>query len=132
MVMEEIIEDLIPVRDYDGLMKKLKWSERLNVLLFFSILCALFLAFVAIGAHTYQYEKRLDQSLQAFKEDVLALTGDQNLAIRDLNSVVRDRNWINFQRISLEQLQGFCDLREDDPTEIIVINSDEKEGVGGK
>jgi hypothetical protein len=130
--MEEKIEDLIPVRDYDGLMKKLKWSERLNVLLFLSILVAVFFTFIAIGLHTYQYEKRLDQSLNEFKEDVLALTGDQNLAIRDLNSVVRDRNWINFQRMSLEQLQGFCDLREDDPTEIIVINLEEKEGLGGK
>lgn len=130
--MEEIVEDLVPVDEYNLLMKKLERSERLNVLLFLSILCALFLACLAIGTHTYQYEKRLERSLKEFKQDVLALTGDQNRAIHDLNSVVLDRNWVNFQRMSLEQLQGFCDLREDDPTEIMVINFEGKEGLGGK
>jgi hypothetical protein len=130
--MEEIIEDLIPVQEYDHLIKRIKWSERLNVLLFFSILLVSFLAVAAVGVHTYQYEKRLHLAFKDFKTDVLALTGDQNIAIGNLNRVVADRNWVNFQRVSLEQLKGFCDLRDGDPKHVIVMSTPEEDGVGGK
>jgi hypothetical protein len=129
--MEEVIEDLIPVGEYERLIRRIKWSERLNVLLFFSILLVSFLAVLAVGVHTYQYEKKLHLAFSEFKTDVLALTGDQNIAIRNLNRVVADRNWVNFQRVSLEQLKGFCDLRDGDPEKVVVMSL-QKDGIGGK
>ncbi len=72
------------------------------------------------------------KTVKTFKEDVLAVTGDQNIAIGELNRVVLDRNWVNYQRVTLEQLEGFCDLRDEDPETIVLINSQSDNGVGGK
>ncbi len=131
--MEEIVEDLIPIGDYESLIKRIKWSERLNILLFMGVLFVSFLAFIAIGAHTYRYEKRLHQAVKGFKNDVMALTMAQNAAINDLNRVVLDKTWINFQRISLEQLQDFSNLRDygKKPEPAMVISTGDGEGVGG-
>jgi hypothetical protein len=124
--------DWIPIGNYETLIKRIKWTERLNLVLFVTVLLVSFGAFIAIGAHTYQYEKRLDHAVKTFKEDVLAVTGDQNIAINELNRVVLDRDWVNYQRVTLEQLKGFCDLREEDPKTIVIVNSKDENGVGGK
>ena len=132
--MEEIVEDLIPIGDYDSLIKRIKWSERLNIFLFITVLFISFMAFIAIGAHTFRYEKRLHQAVNGFKNDVMALTVAQNAAISDLNRVVLDKTWINFQRISLEQLQDFSSLLDygKKPEPVMVISTGDVEGVGGK
>ena len=64
----------------------------------------------------------------------MALTVAQNAAISDLNRVVLDKTWINFQRISLEQLQDFSSLLDygKKPEPVMVISSGDVEGVGGK
>ena len=130
--MEEIVEDLIPVRDYDRLIKRIENSERLNAVLFYSMLLVAVFAIIAISANTYQFEKRIHQTIEEFRDDVLALTSHQNIAIDDLNRIVLDRNWITFQRMSLEQLQGFCNLRDGEPMKVIVVGADKKKGAGGK
>ena len=132
--MEEMIEDLIPIGEYDSLIKRIKWSERLNILLCVTIIFVTFIAFIAIGAHTYQYEKRLHQAVEGFKNDVMALTMVQNAAISDLNQVVLDKTWINFQRISLEQLQDFSNLSDygKKPEPVMMISAGDTDGVGGK
>lgn len=124
--------DWIPIGNYEALIKRIKWAERLNLVLFVTLLLVSFGAFVAIGAHTYQYEKRLEHAVKTFKEDMVAVTGDQNIAIGELSRVVLDRNWINYQRVTLEQLKGFCDLRDEDPETIVIVNSKNDNGVGGK
>ena len=124
--------DWIPIGNYEKLIKRVKWSERLNLILFLSVLLISFGAFLAIGAHTYHYEVRLEQTVKMFKDDILAITGDQNIAIGDLNKIVSDRNWINFQRVTLEQLKDFCDLRDQDSDTIITVDETNEEGVGGK
>ena len=132
--MKETVEDLIPVGDYETLLNRIKWSERLNVLLFLSVLSVAFFAFVAIGVHTFQYEKRLQQNVKAFKQDVLAITGDQNLAIQDLNRVVLDRSWVSFQRLSIEQLNEFIHQHgyEGDALTVTDVHALAADGVGGK
>ena len=132
--MEEMVEDLIPIGEYDSLIKRIKWSERFNILLCVTVLFVTFMAFIAIGAHTYRYEKRLHQAVEGFKNDVMALTVAQNAAISDLNRVVLDKTWINFQRISLEQLQDFSTLSDygKKPEPVMVISAGDVEGVGGK
>ena len=131
--MQKRIEgDWIPIGNYEGLLKRIKWSERLNLILLLTVLLISLGAFVAIGAHTYQYEKRLEAALKNFKEDVMLVTNDQNIAIRELNEVVLDRNWVNYQRVTLEQLKGFCDLRDEDPETIVIVNSESDDGMGGK
>ena len=124
--------DWIPIGNYESLIKRVKWAERLNLVLFTCVLLVSFSAFIAIGAHTYQYEKRLEQTVKVFKEDVLAVTGDQNIAIGELNRVVLDRDWVNYQRVTLEQLKGFCDLRDDDPETVVIVGSKSDKGIGGK
>jgi hypothetical protein len=131
-MQKRIDGDWIPIGDYESLIKRIKWSERLNLVLFMAVLVVAFGAFIAVGAHTYQYEKRLGETVKTFKEDLLAVTGDQNIAINELNKVVLDRNWVNYQRVTLEQLKGFCDLRDEDPEAIVIENSKGDEGVGGK
>jgi hypothetical protein len=124
--------DWIPIGNYEKLIKRIKWSERLNLILFLSVLLISFGSFITIGAHTYHYEVRLEQTVNTFKDDILAITGDQNIAIRNLNNIVSDRNWINFQRVTLEQLKDFSDLRYEDPDMIIPVDGKTQEGVGGK
>jgi hypothetical protein len=124
--------DWIPIGNYESLIKRIKWSERLNLILFFSVLLVSFGAFIAIGAHTYQYEMRLEQTVKTFKEDVLAVTGDQNIAIGELNRVVLDRDWITYQRVTLEQLKDFCDLRDEELDTILIVDESSDESVGGK
>jgi lipopolysaccharide export LptBFGC system permease protein LptF len=134
--MREYVEDLVPVEDYESLLRRVKWSEKLNVILFMTVLFVSFFSFVVIGFHTYQYENRIDRSLRQFKAEILSLTGDQNSAIYDLNQIVTDKKWITFQRLSAEQLQDFFEMIEDsrDLDDIYIANSPEKnkEGVGGK
>jgi hypothetical protein len=132
IIMEEIVEDLIPVREYDRLIKRIESSERLNAVLFYSMLLVAVFAIIAISANTYQFERRIHQTIEEFRDDVLALTSHQNIAIDDLNRIVLDRNWITFQRMSLEQLQGFCNLRDGEPMKVIVVGADNKKGAGGK
>ena len=130
--MDEIKEELIPVRDYDRLIERIEKSERLNGVLFYSMLLVSVFVFFAIAVNTYQFEKRLDQSVREFRQNVLALTGDQNIAIEKLNRIVLDRNWITFQRMSLEQLKTFYNLREGETVKVIVVGVDKKKGAGGK
>ena len=132
IIMDEIKEDLIPVRDYDRLIERIEKSERLNGVLFYSMLLVSVFVFFAIAVNTYQYEKRLDQSVREFRQNVLALTGDQNIAIEKLNRIVLDRNWITFQRMSLEQLKTFYNLREGETVKVIVVGVDKEKGAGGK
>lgn len=129
---EDGIEELIPATELKALEQRIKWSSRLNVLLFFCVICASVFAFVAVGAHTYQYEQRLDRTVKEFKKDILALTGQQNIAINDLNRLVLDRDWINYQRLSLKQLQAFYNLREDEPATVIVVSNEKDEDVESK
>ena len=124
--------DWIPIGNYEKLIKRIKWSERLNLILFISVLLVSFGAFIAIGAHTYQYELRLEQTVKSFKDDMLAITGDQNIAIGHLNRIVLDRNWINYQRVTLEQLKDFSDLREEDSDTNLIVDGTDEAGVGGK
>ena len=124
--------DWIPVGNYENLVKRIRWSERLNLVLFITVLLISFGAFIAIGAHTYRYEKRLGHIVKTFKKDVLAITGDQNITIDELNRIVLDRDWINYQRVTLEQLKDFCDLRDEDPEMIVIQSSERDKGVGGK
>ena len=132
--MKETVEDLIPVGDYETLLNRIKWSERLNVLLFLSVLFVAFFAFVAVGVHTYQYEKRLQRQVNEFRQDVLAITGDQNLAIQDLNQLVSDRSWVSFQRLSIEQLNEFIHQHgyKGDSLTVTDAHALEADGVGGK
>ena len=130
--MDEIKEELIPVRDYDRLIERIEKSERLNGVLFYSMLLVSVFVFFAIAVNTYQFEKRLDQSVREFRQNVLALTGDQNIAIEKLNRIVLDRNWITFQRMSLEQLKTFYNLREGETVKVIVVGVDKEKGAGGK
>jgi len=128
--MEGEIEDVIPVGEYEMLMKRIRRSERLNSLLFFSIMAVTFLAFIAIGLHTYRYEKRLQRVVSEFKRDVQVVAANQNAAIQDLNQVVLNRDWINYQRLSLKQLQNFYEL-----TDFEAVSFGEhaqNNGVGGK
>ena len=129
---KQIDGDWIPVGNYKNLVKRVRWAERLNLVLFVTVLLISFGAFVAIGAHTYRYEKRLDQTVKTFKKDILSITGDQNIAIDELKRIVLDRNWIKYQRMTLEQLKGFCDLRDEDPEMFVILNGEEDKGVGGK
>ena len=124
--------DWIPIGNYEKLIKRIKWSERLNLILFISVLLVSFGAFIAIGAHTYQYELRLEQTVKSFKDDMLAITGDQNISIGHLNRIVLDRNWINYQRVTLEQLKDFSDLREEDSDTNLIVDGTDEAGVGGK
>ena len=124
--------DWIPIGNYEKLINRIKWSERLNLILFVCVLFVSFGAFIAIGAHTYQYEKRLEQTVSGFKDDILAITGDQNIAIGNLNRIVLDRNWINYQRVTLEQLKDFSDLRNENLRSNIIVDGTREEGVGGK
>jgi glutaredoxin-related protein len=62
---------------------------------------------------------------------VLALTGDQNIAIRELSKLVLDRDWVNYQRLSLKQLQHFCELRDHDPKQTRAASPKRKNGLGG-
>ena len=131
--MQKRIEgDWVPIGNYESLLKRIKWSERLNLILFSTVLLVSFGAFVAIGAHTYQYEKHLEAAVKTFKEDLMLVTNDQNIAIRELNEVVLDRNWVNYQRVTLEQVKGFGDLRDEDPEAIVIVNGESDKGVGGK
>ena len=72
--------DWIPIGNYESLIKRIKWSERLNLILFFSVLLVSFGAFIAIGAHTYQYEMRLEQTVKTF----LIQNNNLNTAITNL------------------------------------------------
>jgi len=132
IIMDEIKEDLIPVRDYDRLVERIEKSERLNGVLFYSMLLISVLVFIAIAVNTFQYEKRLDQTVKEFKQNVLTLTGDQNIAIDELNRIVLDRNWITFQRMSLEQLKTFYNLRDGEAVKVIIVGADRNKGAGGK
>jgi len=129
--MEEEIEDLIPIGDYQTLLKRIQRSERLNSILFFSILIVSFVAFIAVGIHTYRFEKRLQRAVGEFQRDVLVVTANQNAAIQDLNRVVLNRDWINYQRLSLKQLQNFYELTEIDSISL-GKNGETTDGVGGK
>lgn len=129
--MEEAIEDLVPIGEYETLIKRIQRSERLNTILFFSILAVTFLGFITVGIHTYRYEKRIHGIVNEFKRDVLVVAANQNAAIQDLNQVVLNRDWINYQRLSLEQLQKFYELTELDST-TIGDTGRSNAGVGGK
>lgn len=129
--MEDGIEEVIPIGEYETLMKRIQRSERLNGILFFSILIVTFLGIVAIGVHTYRYENQVHQLVKEFKRDVAIVVANQNAAIGDLNQVVLNRDWLNYQRLSLEQLQDFYELAETDTTEFSDFGNP-KEGVGGK
>jgi hypothetical protein len=129
--MEGGIEEVVPIGEYETLMKRIQRSERLNGILFFSILVVTFLGFITIGIHTYRYERQVFQLVKEFKRDVAVVVANQNAAIGDLNQVVLNRDWLNYQRLSLEQLQDFYELAEADTTELSDVGNP-KVGVGGK
>lgn len=124
-------EELMKISDYENLLKRIEWSEKLNLLLSLGVLFIAFSAIVAIGMHTDRYERRLQNAVKEFEADVLALTGDQNIAIRELSKLVLDRDWVNYQRLSLKQLQHFCELRDHDPKQTRAASPKRKNGLGG-